>query len=510
MNPRERIMAAIVGLGVAGVVLYNLVNFVFIKQCQEADALMIELKAEQVELNNLNAMKSNLVQRWMKCAGQTLSFDKTQARDSFGKQLKELAKQHGFNHAVFSTSNGTKIGSRTKIETVAHRIGVQGQFEKVIGFLRDIYNTPYLCQVTKLTIAAEGGTKGGGRDIVKLDFTVETPVLPQISKNQIPEVAYAKVMQLDGEIPMPRCRDDLLGEDTFAILANRNILRQYQPPPANVVMIDNQDWKTVALRVRFLWDNQVEQEIIKTVASKSTKSVEGKGSIVEIEGTYADGVAFGPKQFDYSKKKDWKYLVNVHHDPPPPEVVDLAVDNQHHEAVFLDVIFTDLENKPHIEPTIYLEPGRSDVRQYKDIKTVNVTARYASGTAAAAKSFTPNAAKQTYTVPPEAVEVVDETGQPVEDQPADPSLTVTGLLTYEGTCEMIAGTAEGRRVFSAGEEGLVDGGTLVGVHPFGGVVRMPTGNFYLYPLGKNFAQRVLLDAADETQVASAIDEWSRQ
>ncbi len=504
-------MAAIIGLAVAGVVLYNLVNFAFIKQCRDADDTMAELKTEQVELNNLNATKSNLVQRWMKYAGQTLSFDKTQARDIFGKQLKELAKEHGFNNAVFSMSSGTKIGSRTKIETVAHRIGVQGKYDKVIGFLRDIYNTPYLCQVTKLSIAAEGDRKGGRRDIVKLDFTVETPVLPVVSKSKIPEVAQAKVMQLDGEEPMPRCRDDLLGEDAFVILANRNILRQYQPPPANIVMIDNQDWKTVAVEVRFFWDNAVEQEFAKTVASKSSKSVPGKGSIVEIRGVYADGVTFGPERLDFSKKKNWQYVVKAHHDRPPPEVVDLAVDNQHHEPVFLDVIFTGLDGQLHVEPTIYLEPGRSDIRQYKDIKTVNVTARYASGTVSSPEAFTPKDAKQTYTVPPEAVEVVvDGTEKPVEDPPPDVSLTVTGLLTYEGTCEMIAGTAKSRKVIPAGEAGLVDGGTLVGVHPFGGVVKMPTGNFYLYPLGKNFAQRVWLDATDETQLATAIDEWSRQ
>ncbi|MFH1417751.1 MAG: hypothetical protein ABII12_05620 [Planctomycetota bacterium] len=510
MNPRERIMAAIVGLAVATVVLYNLVNFVFIKQCRNADATMAELKAEQVKLNGLNTTKSTLVQRWMKYAGQTLSSDKTQARDIFGKQLKELAKRHGFNNAVFSTSNGTKIGQRTRIETVAHRIGVQGEFDEVMDFLRDIYNTPYLCQVTKLTISAESDKKGGGRDIVKLDFAVETPVLPAIPKSKIPEVAHAEPLRLDSEEPLPPCRDDLLSDDAFVILADRNILRQYEPPPANVVMIDNQDWKTVALRVRFLWDNHVEQEIVKTVASKSAQSVPGKGSIVELEGTYADGVTFGPERFDFSKKKDWKYLVKVHHDPPPPEVVDLAVDNQHDEPVFLDVTFTGLDDQQHVEPTIYLEPGRSDIRQYKDIKTVTVTARYASGTVAPAQAFMPKDAKQTYMVPPEPRAVVSTPEQPVVDPPADPTLIVTGLLTYEGTCEMIAGTSRGRKVIPAGEEGAVDGGTLVGVHPFGGVVRMPTGNFYLYPLGKSFAQRVFLNATDETQLATAIDAWSRQ
>jgi hypothetical protein len=56
----------------------------------------------------------------------------------------------------------------------------------------------------------------------------------------------------------------------------------------------------------------------------------------------------------------------------------------------------------------------------------------------------------------------------------------------------------------------VDGGDLVAVHPLGGVVKMPTGNYYIYPLGRKFTQRVKLAACSDLELPGAIDAWSRE
>jgi hypothetical protein len=347
--------------------------------------------------------------------------------------------------------------------------------------------------------------------LVKLEFTIETPVLPKIDRDEIREVANATAMTLDPNAPSTPFRKDLMEEETYTVLANRNILRQFVPAPTNVVMIDNQDWKTVAVRVAFFWEGEIKQEYVKTVASRSNLSVQGKGDVSQIEGTYADGKSFGPQRFDFTRGKDWSYVVAEHHAPPPPSMVDLAVNNQHGETVFLEVVVMTEDNKLSVEPVMVFEPGQSDVRVYKDLKSADVTARYASGVRAPMVSFKPAAGKQTYVVPPEPAAPEAQVERPVEDSPADPSLTVTGLLTYEGVHELIATGGRGvRRVIRAGEENTVDGGTLLAVHPLGGIVRMPTGNYYIYPLGRSFTERVLLSAHDESELAEAIDEWSRQ
>lgn len=508
MNPRERLLAMVIGAAVAALALYQTVKYVFVSPLAKAETELVKLAEEESELDEVIASSDDLARRWMDFVGRTFAFEPNKALDRFGVELKEIAKQHGFDGAVFSSGTGTSIGSRTGIKTVAHRIGIEGGYDKALAFLRDIYKTPYLCQITKLSLAPMESK--GERDMVKLECTVEAPVLPQVDKRRIREVANAEPMSAEPGQSLPPFRGNLKPDEAYQILSERNILRPYQPPPTNVVMIDNQDWKTVAASVSFRWDRKVLTEKVETVAGKASLSVQGKGDVVEIEGRYADGVAFGPKEFDFSgAKKDWTYQVPVHHDPPPPEVIDLAVDNQHSASVQLEVVVTAKDKKTKSEPTMVFGPGRSDVREYKDVESVVVTAKYPSGATAPPQTFTPTNNKQTYNVPPEPQEIA-EGPRPVEDLPADGACTVSALLTYEGAHEMVVMSGRERHVIRAGVPEAVDGGTLLAVHPLGGIVRMPTGNYYLYPLGRRFNERVKLAAGSEIELAAAIDAWSRQ
>jgi hypothetical protein len=201
-------------------------------------------------------------------------------------------------------------------------------------------------------------------------------------------------------------------------------------------------------------------------------------------------------------------------------VIDLALDNQHTEAVYLEIVVTTKDNELKSEPVMWFESGVWDVREYQDVESVMVTARYASGTKHLSMTFTPGEDKQTYEVPPEPVAQVEayEEGGPVQqrDLPADSRFAVTALLTYaeegEYVQEMIASGNGERLYIRTGEEGAVDGGTLLAVVPsLGGVVKMPaTGNYYMYPLGSRFDERVLLEARKNEDLPSAIDAWTRR
>jgi len=508
MNPRERILAMVVGGALIVGALYGAVNYLFVKPLTDADARIADLAAEEAELDGEIQSRPIFARQWLDLTRRTFALDPVKTQDRFSADLKEIAKKHGFGDAVFTSTSGTSIGAGSGIRTVAQRIGVEGRFTEVIAFLRDIYRTPYLCQITKLSFSPLDAKQG--KELVKLDLTIETPVLPRVDDKKVPEVAVAELLPADPESPVPPFREHLRDDEAYRVLADRNIFLPYEPPPPNVVMIENQDWKTIVLRASFFWRNKLTGEEVKTIASKSTLSVQGKGDIVEIAGTYADGVNFGPKRFDFGAKKDWAYQVVAHHPPPPPEVIDLAVENQHSGTVELDVVVTGKDNNTLTEPTMIFKPGRSDVRMYKDVKSLSVTARYPSGAPVASRTFTPAAAKQTYTIPPESQPQVAETVHPVADPPADSAYTVSGLLTYEGVHELVASAGTDRKVIHAGQVGAIDGGTLLAVHPLGGVVKMPTGNYYIYPLGKNFTERVKLSAHSDVELALAIDEWSRQ
>jgi hypothetical protein len=73
---------------------------------------------------------------------------------------------------------------------------------------------------------------------------------------------------------------------------------------------------------------------------------------------------------------------------------------------------------------------------------------------------------------------------------------------------IVTGNANARAVIPVGEKAAVDGGDLLGVHPLGGVVKMPSGNFYLYPLGRKYTDRVKLEAARPEDLPRAIDSWA--
>jgi hypothetical protein len=483
-------------------VIYYGANYVFLGPMRTAESKITMLKKENSRLDGVIRSRASLANRWLEYSAKTLSNDRSEALNRFALDLKRIAKKHGFDGAYFSPQMGTRVGTKSGITTVAYRFADEGKYTKALALLHDLYRTPYISQITRLSISPIV-QKGRPRDEVKLEFTIETPLLPTVDKKKIREVANAATMPavpVDSATP---ARDSLRESDYFAVLSKRNIFRPYLSPPTNLVMVDNQDWKTVVVRVKFFWDDVATDQPIESIASKTQKELTGKGDVVEIEGSYADGKPFGPTRMNFADKKDWTYTVAAHHPPPPPTVVDLAVDNKDKNPVDLDVVVADKDGKSKTKPTIRVKAAtKMDLEQY-EVASLQVTATYASGKKAALGTFKPSKDKQTYTVPPEPAEAPPVVA--AGDSAPDPKMLVTGLLTYEGNQEMIATDGKDRLIFRAGEEGVVDGGKLLAVHPLGGVVRMPSGNYYLYPLGKKFAERVKLEATKDEELAAAID-----
>jgi len=510
MNPRENKFAIIVGTLFGVLALFYVVKLVFIDPSHDAQAAYVSRLNREKKLQKLIRTEKGLSQAWLGDAVRTFSFDSAEAQELLGADLKNIALRHGFDSANFKPRTGKKIGSRTKITTVAYGVSAVGPYERAVEFLRDIYQTPYLCQITRLTITPLGPKVG--RNIVKLAFTVETPVLPRIARADIKRASGATTMPAEGLASLPPYRKDLPEEGRYLVLSERNIFRSFVPAPTNLVMVDNQDYKTVALEVKFFWEGKLRKQLYETVAGKSQKPVSEKGDVVEITGSYADGEAFGPKRFDFNQQKNWVYQVATHSPEPPAKVVTLAVNNQDSHEVLLDVVITTKDNKQIRPPTMLIEPGKvQDVGQW-EAKQVQVTARYKSQKPAQGGTYKPAAGKQVLTIPVEPAVAVAAAGGPASpvDPAPDPRYTVSGLWTYRGAQEMIVSGPNERKIITAGQEGAVDSGTLLAVHPLGGVVKMPSGHFYIYPLGKSFTDRVPLKVREESQLAAAIDAWTRQ
>jgi hypothetical protein len=520
MKPRERILAILIGVAVGVGVLYQVVNILFISPVAKAEQDIANLEMENSRLDAVLRSRRHLADRWIADVGRTLGYTRPDVSNRIAQGLKILAKRHGFDNPLFwPNSTGSKIGAKTGITTVSYRVAAEGPYKNAIAFLMDIYKIPYFCEISRLSVAPVL-QRNRPRDEVKIEFTVETPLLPTLDKKKFSEVAGAAPLNLEDAQKLGPARDDLRPDEDFALLSKRNIFRPYLPPPSNIVMIDNQDWKTVVVRAKFFWEGDVirqtvegnsVEEIVKTVPSKSNQELHGLGDAVEIQGTYADGKTFGPKRFEFAAKKDWAYAVAEHTPKPPPTVVNFAVDNQHADAIDLDIAVTLADGKTKNKPTVRVRgTTKMDIDEF-EVKSLTATATYASGRKAPSATYSPSKDKQTYMVPVEPIEPPPETPVDTSDAPADPTLIVSGLVTYRDKQELIASAGPGsqRKVIAAGGEEEVDGGHLLGIHPLGGVVKMPSGNYYIYPLGRRFAERVKLKAKSDEELASAIDAWSR-
>jgi hypothetical protein len=504
VNQRERMLLIVIGAGIGVFALYQGVRFVFISPITNANTKISDLTRENERLKHLTRSRAQLVRDWKEAAARTISFDAAESLNRFGQDLKLTAKRSGFDSPVVIPAGRGKIGSKTEISSVIYRVTVEGSFDHAMAFLNELYSLPYLTQINRLSMVPLV-QKSRGRNDVKLEFSVETPVLPKFDPKKMADAAEAQTMLEKSPPPTTPAREILPDEQSLAILKTRNIFRAYMPPSPNVVKIDNQDLKTADLKLTFYWEGVVSEQLSDTVAGKSQKPLTGKGDVVEIQGTYADKVKFGPERLDFNLRKDATYVIKSHTPAPPPEVIDLAVDNQAKDPVDLEVTLTQLEGKTKVLPTMRIKPGRMDIDEYK-VKSVKLVATYASGKKASAMSFNPKSGKQTYVIPVEGSPVVPT--QPIVaagDPPPDPTMSVSGLVTYNGTQEMVGMAGGTRKVFTAGIESSIDGGMLLGVHPLGGVVRMPSGNYYLYPLGRKFVERVMLTAAHEEELAAAID-----
>lgn len=501
MNPRERRMAIIVGVGLGAALLYYGGRYLFHEPYKAAQTEIVNKKKQLRDYERLIASREGLAERWNRFAARTASHDPLEAANELQRSIPAMLERNRLKlSGPCSPLSGAQIGERTGIRTVAVRASAEGRYADVVGFLRELYASPRVFQVTKLILNPVHIK--GVRDRVKIDLHIETPVLPRIKAIEVPEAAAAQAQDELEQAP----RDPLRVIDegkAYATLSGRNIFRQFEPPPTNVVTVDNQDRLPVRLSVEFQWDDAVEKQPEATVGGKSKQPLTGKGDVAIVTAIYADGKTLGPQRFDAATRQPWSWTIPPH---TPPEVVDLAVDNQHEQGVEIVVTVTDESGKTVTKPTMRINAAtKMDVEVYK-AATVTVAATYPSGRPAKQETFRPREGKQFLVVP---VERPDEPVQTagVEDAPADVNLAVTGLLTYPNMHEMIAmnSATQQRQVICTGE--AVDGGVLLGVHPtFGGVVLMrATGNYYLYPLGKKFTERILLDARTEDEVPAAIE-----
>lgn len=507
MNPRERFIITIIGGVIGAWALYLAVNAFCLAPVRSADRDLANLSAEYSKLKRERDALPQVAKIWSGFAKRTYSFDERETQNAFGEELKRLATSHKLSGAQFTPRSGTKIG-RTDVRTIAFQVVADGRLEQVTSFLRDLYELPVLIRLHKLHLAPT--KQVGGSDEIKItELIVETPVLSRFEAVHPVQAALRSVttMPADPAFKPGSLRRGIPSLAEYALFRERNIFKAYEPPPKFAITIDNQDLKSVQVSSRFTWRGEAGPAPSMSVTGKSKQDLaDGVGDEVELTATYSDGKTFGPQKLRYGGLRAAVFTVPAHTPPPPPETFVYKVRNDADEPVDVSVSF----NKGSITRTLPLMkvPTRQTI-DLPDMTADRLTLAgiYVDGTRATPGIYeVRTAAVGTYVVPKRQANAA----KPVANLPkGDADQVVTGLLRYPGAEEMIVlnTKTKQRQVIALGKP--VEGGELLMVHPLGGVVRMTDGTFVLYPLGRKFAERVVLAARTNGEIEMAINEWNR-
>jgi hypothetical protein len=510
MTHREKNLLLVIG-GFASVwILYQAANFLLFSPMRSAEQEIARLTEEHDRLVRERERLPSLARQWKEHVSRTYSQDERETQNAFGEELRRLADRHGLRGARFQPRRGGTL-RKTDVRTLSFLVVAEGKLNDVIGFLHDFYQLPTLGRIRKLNLAPV--RQMGGSDEIKIvELAVETLVLPRFDSVPLVEKSVAGLSTLpsDSSERLPTWRRHVLEEASLAeLLRERNIFKAYEPPPDFKIAVDNKDRKTVEVTAVFYWKDEVLGQPSATVTGNTKMTLPtGQGDVVELKARYADGKEFGPQRLTYQGAREVVFTVPSHTPPPPPDTFVYKVKNEHDEPV--EVLVTIVrKGKSQTFPRMLVTAKQTVDLPELGGDTLRISAMYPDKTPVQEQVYeVARASSGVYVVPPMGKEPVRQ--PPVQLPPPDPNLQVTGLWTYPEAQEMIAYDlrTKQRKILTRGSD--IDGGKLIAVHPLGGVVRMPGGVFYLYPLGRKFTERVALSAESETEVASAIDAWNRQ
>lgn len=510
MMPRERRLAIIIG-GVMGVLaLYQLVNMIAITPYRDAQKRIENARKEINKYERFVKTAPAVRRSWENLAARTFSYQTDEIRNQFEQQIKRMVAAHNLRKATYTPRTGSGVSRKPPIKTEAYLFTGEGDYNDVMAFLREVYNSKCMTQITTLSLSPLDPKQG--RNQIKIDqLIIETPVLPTLATVDKKEAAELANMGIKSDPktfneltdpPSGPVRRGLMTDEDFAALTERNIFRMYVPAPTNIVKFENNDRLEVTVALKSFWDGKPSEQLERRLPGKSNNETQSiTGDVVEVTATYADGKPVAAKRFDEKTKQPWVFTIASH---TPPEQVILAIENQDENPVDVTLVVTGADGKPMTKPTIRVKAkGKEELDAYI-AKSVTANVMYESGKPGRSGTFTPKEDRQTFVIPKEpaeAVAIVDPEVPPPPPPPVDPdpdvNKRVTGRWMYGEHHEMFAvdSSSNQRVIYSKGDP--IDGGVLVAAHPEGGIVYMEgTKNYYLYPIGRRFVDRILLGPVD--------------
>lgn len=468
-------------------------------------AQISELTAKHVELEKAKLEYARLQRRWSELAMRTLP--EKEVINQFDLLMKQLLARSKIEGPDVKTALSGQL-KRTKIRRVLCQVNVQCELDRVIDFLLRLHAEPMLTRVSRLRLAPISSVGGGSA--MACDMEVETLVF--LNDNGVPRIPQTRMEDLVTLEPLDH---PIAADHEYARIWQRNIFAAFEPPPTIRVRVTNDDRLALKLHVQSWWEGKVRTDKQFEVAA-TTKRFETadtfEGDRVELTATYADGSTYKPKEPYRVRQRFtqgvqwWELTVPAHSPPPPPTDIEVQVVNQDEAAIDVTVE-VEIKGKMVKLAPIKVAAGATSKLEKWESPRVRLTALYEGGGATMPKEFTPAAPRpMVWTVPQKPIGTPTTPAQVAQPAPpASPDLRVTALWSECPDGPELIGThvtTKERKVFKVKD--ALDGGELIAVHPLGGVLQMPNGEFYLYPYGLMFTERVVLAARNRDEIPAAI------
>lgn len=523
MMPRERRLAIIIGSVMGVLALYQLVNMIAITPYRESNKKIENARKEISKYETFLKQAPAIRRSWDDLAARTYSYETDEIRNRFEQEIKRLVVKHQLRKASYTPRTGSSISRKPPIKTEAYLFAGEGDYDQVMNFIRDAYYSRCMTQITTLSLTPMDPKSG--RNQIKVDLQIETPLLPTLAsvdkkeKIELASLGFKSDPKTFIDLENPPTgpvRRGLIDDQEFAELLGRNVFRMYVPAPTNMVKFENNDRLDVTVTLKSFWDGKPSEQLEKRLPGKSNNETQSiTGDVVEVTATYADGKPAQTRRFDEKIKQPWVFAIASH---TPPEQVILAIENKDEHPVDVTLVVTGADGKAVTKPTIRVKgKGKEELDAYV-AKTVVANVMYESGKPGRPETFTPKEGRQMLVigVEPKEPEIVKgpegpkiEPEEPIHD--ADANKRVTGRWMYGEHHEMFAidSSTNQRVIYAKGDVVDVDG-VLVAAHPEGGIVYIKkSDSFYLYPIGRMFPERINLGpVADEhlSELDRLIDE----
>ncbi|MCK6484632.1 MAG: hypothetical protein HUU22_18840 [Phycisphaerae bacterium] len=511
LRPEQR-KYLLIGL-VSAIGIYFVGNSIFFEPWMQVRRDIVSERERLDQLRKLQNTLDDRLDEWKRLTART--FARSEAQNRVDEVIKRLVADHQLVEPRVTTKLARGKMPRSKqMGFVECGVTAEASLDQLVRFLWDLYELPVLLKVTSLTVAPVETTGGGA--VMKLDMKLASPVFPEErrGRDKYPPV---RTIPREGWAGLTPLRRPAFPREEYDTVAMRNMFAAFEPPPKVRVVVHNDDPAPIDVRVESFWQGERTNAESGRVEPKQnwTSPWVVAGNRVELTATYDDGRTYKPaKPYEVRKRfvaSEQTYNIRVPAYQRPPDDVELTIKNED-EAEVTVAIRMDIDGQMTDLAAVSVGARKQRKLEKRRTPKFEVTAHYAGGGSHGPTMFTPASTRpMLFVIPPKPIEtVVADTPAvtTVAAPPADPNWWVSALWTFPGGQELIASHIQKKERKRIATNEALDGGEMIFVHSMGGIVKMPNGEYYLYPLGRKFTDRVLLEGAkSDADLPEAIRAW---